>query len=163
MRKTQSPATCIFEHIHSKKRNRLERQKLNDLVFIKYNRALKRRFDMRDTIDPIIVEDAHVLDPSDLLAEEDEMFPGEGLRWKHVEEATGTGETAYGTRSTRTSTRVGETSTPAPRARRLIDEDDDDELGGGDNVEENDVMAYKEVVVTSDQEDEPDYEDSDEE
>ncbi|XP_059650757.1 uncharacterized protein LOC132296590 [Cornus florida] len=31
----------VFEHLHSKKRNRLTQCRLNDLVFIKYNRALK--------------------------------------------------------------------------------------------------------------------------
>ncbi|CAL9083741.1 unnamed protein product, partial [Musa acuminata var. zebrina] len=27
----------VFEHIHSKRRNRLEHQRLHDLVYIKYN------------------------------------------------------------------------------------------------------------------------------
>ncbi|XP_074375325.1 uncharacterized protein LOC141717112 [Apium graveolens] len=30
-----------FQHLHSKKRNRLAQQRLNDLVFVKYNRALR--------------------------------------------------------------------------------------------------------------------------
>ncbi|XP_073099112.1 uncharacterized protein [Elaeis guineensis] len=33
----------IFEHIHSKKRNRLEHQRLNDLVFVHYNLRLQQR------------------------------------------------------------------------------------------------------------------------
>ncbi|XP_042410286.1 uncharacterized protein LOC121999707 [Zingiber officinale] len=41
-----------------KKRNRLEQKRLNDLVFIKYNRALRRRYDSRDTIDPLILSEA---------------------------------------------------------------------------------------------------------
>ncbi|XLV02478.1 hypothetical protein S245_016815, partial [Arachis hypogaea] len=32
----------IFEHIHSKKRNRLEHQKLNDLVYVHYNLRLQQ-------------------------------------------------------------------------------------------------------------------------
>ena len=43
--------------IHSKKRNRLAQQRLNDLVYVKYNRALKRRYDARDRIDPISLKD----------------------------------------------------------------------------------------------------------
>jgi hypothetical protein len=44
-----SPSGCernwsVFEHIHSKKRNRLEHQKLNDLVFVRYNLRLKNRY-----------------------------------------------------------------------------------------------------------------------
>ena len=38
-------------------RNRLEHQRLNDLVYIKYNRALKKRYNERDTIDPIILKE----------------------------------------------------------------------------------------------------------
>ncbi|XP_034695709.1 uncharacterized protein LOC117921866 [Vitis riparia] len=34
----------IFENIHSKRRNRLDHQRLNDLVYIKNNRVLKRRY-----------------------------------------------------------------------------------------------------------------------
>ncbi|XP_075511905.1 uncharacterized protein LOC142547472 [Primulina tabacum] len=47
----------VFKHLHSKRRNRLEQKKLNDLVYIKYNRALRRRYDMRDRIDPISLAD----------------------------------------------------------------------------------------------------------
>ncbi|RWR88532.1 hypothetical protein CKAN_01754700 [Cinnamomum micranthum f. kanehirae] len=47
----------VFEHIHSKKRNRLDQKRLNDLVFVKYNRALKRRYDMSDILDPISLKD----------------------------------------------------------------------------------------------------------
>ncbi|CAI9303558.1 unnamed protein product [Lactuca saligna] len=64
--------------LHSKKRNRLEQQKLNDLVYIKYNRALRRRYNMRDTIDPIILDDANVIDPTEWLMggeEEEEDAP----------------------------------------------------------------------------------------
>ncbi|XP_058727094.1 uncharacterized protein LOC131598519 [Vicia villosa] len=34
----------VFEHIHSKKRNRLEHQKLNDLVYVRYNLRLQNRY-----------------------------------------------------------------------------------------------------------------------
>nr|KYP59271.1 hypothetical protein KK1_014703 [Cajanus cajan] len=34
----------VFEHIHSKRRNRLEHQKLNDLVFVHYNLRLQHRY-----------------------------------------------------------------------------------------------------------------------
>nr|CAD1837515.1 unnamed protein product [Ananas comosus var. bracteatus] len=60
--------TCsVFEHVvhlgvneiglHSKKRNRLAQQRLNDLVYVKYNRALMRRYNLCDTIDPIVLND----------------------------------------------------------------------------------------------------------
>ena len=43
--------------IHRKRRNKLDHQCLNDLVYIKYNRALKRRYNERNTIDPISLKD----------------------------------------------------------------------------------------------------------
>ncbi|RDY06914.1 hypothetical protein CR513_09037, partial [Mucuna pruriens] len=39
-----------FEHIHSKKRSKLEHQKLQDLVYVKYNQALHERYEYRDPI-----------------------------------------------------------------------------------------------------------------
>ena len=35
----------VFEHIHSKKRNRLEYQNLNDLVYVRYNLRFQQRYD----------------------------------------------------------------------------------------------------------------------
>ncbi|KAL4321802.1 hypothetical protein AHAS_Ahas14G0146900 [Arachis hypogaea] len=47
----------IFEHIHSKKRNRLEHQKLNDLVYVHYNLRLQQRNRMRkQSYDPICLD-----------------------------------------------------------------------------------------------------------
>ncbi|KAL4287829.1 hypothetical protein AHAS_Ahas19G0225300 [Arachis hypogaea] len=47
----------IFEHIHSKKMNRLEHQKLNDLVYVHYNLRLQQRNQMRNQVyDPICLD-----------------------------------------------------------------------------------------------------------
>ncbi|ESQ37081.1 hypothetical protein EUTSA_v10002971mg, partial [Eutrema salsugineum] len=43
--------------LHTKKRNRLAQDRLNDMVFVKYNRALKRRYNRKDIIDPILLDD----------------------------------------------------------------------------------------------------------
>ncbi|CAH1449748.1 unnamed protein product [Lactuca virosa] len=145
----------VFEHIHSKKRNRLERQNLNDLVYIKYNRALRRRYDMRDMIDPIILEDSHIHDPFEWLASDDDglVFEGDDLRWDVVAEAMGVDEPVHLTRRTTTPggrqggrqggmqgvVGVAESSSQGrARARQphLVDEPE----------EENDVGVYKEFV-----------------
>ncbi|XP_042009110.1 uncharacterized protein LOC121757664 [Salvia splendens] len=47
----------VFEQIHSKKRNRLEHQKMHDLVYVKYNQKLCERYSIRDKIDPISLND----------------------------------------------------------------------------------------------------------
>ncbi|KAL6552859.1 hypothetical protein OROHE_008223 [Orobanche hederae] len=50
-----------FEFIHTKKRNRLEHQRLNDLVYIQYNRKIDSRFKKRreqgKKFDPLVLED----------------------------------------------------------------------------------------------------------
>ncbi|CAJ2646347.1 uncharacterized protein LOC123904170 [Trifolium pratense] len=47
----------VFERIHTKKRNRLEHQRLNDLVFVHYNLRLKNRaFNKMGAYDPIDYE-----------------------------------------------------------------------------------------------------------
>ncbi|XP_071909561.1 uncharacterized protein [Coffea arabica] len=47
----------VFERIHTKKRNRLEHQRLNDLVYVHYNLRLQHRFDHRKrSYDPIDYE-----------------------------------------------------------------------------------------------------------
>ncbi|XP_023742913.2 uncharacterized protein LOC111891057 [Lactuca sativa] len=59
---TASPSGCernwsVFERIHTKRRNRLEHQRLNDLVFVHYNLRLQNRLkvDMR-SYDPVDYE-----------------------------------------------------------------------------------------------------------
>ncbi|XP_058098369.1 uncharacterized protein LOC131243212 [Magnolia sinica] len=50
-----------FEAIHTKKMNRLEQKKLNDLVFVQYNQKLRERFQTRkekpDFFDPICLDE----------------------------------------------------------------------------------------------------------
>ncbi|KAL9660590.1 hypothetical protein QQ045_025407 [Rhodiola kirilowii] len=59
----------VFEHIHSKKRNRLEHQKLNDLVYVRYNLRLQQRKQLRhQNYDPINIETLD--DHSDWVMEE---------------------------------------------------------------------------------------------
>ena len=58
---TCSSSSCernwsVFEHIHSKKRNRLEHERLEKLVFIYYNlRMLTKQVQPKDT-DPILLD-----------------------------------------------------------------------------------------------------------
>ncbi|XP_050885002.1 uncharacterized protein LOC127088128 [Lathyrus oleraceus] len=91
----------IFEH--------LEHQRLQDLVFIKYNQALVERFEIRDKIDPMefseinyhtqwlveeMGEDGEPLQ-EDLVHEDDD------LTWAQVTETSGTNEPVIYTRRSR--------------------------------------------------------------
>ena len=88
--------------IHSKRRNRLDHQRLNDLVYIRYNRALKRRYNERNTIDPISLK--NIADSNEWLigrmenedshgnAKYDFVFDDDNLTWGEVARATGADE-----------------------------------------------------------------------
>jgi len=43
--------------IHSKKRNRLEHQRLYNLIYVKYNQALLHRYNLKDETDPICLNE----------------------------------------------------------------------------------------------------------
>ncbi|KAL6587893.1 hypothetical protein OROMI_000871 [Orobanche minor] len=74
-----------FKSIHTKKRNRLEHQRLNALVFVKYNFKLRERsIKRRDKIDSIVVDE---IDSNDewITGKEDSVLP-EGSRWLENDE-----------------------------------------------------------------------------
>ncbi|GJT77109.1 uncharacterized protein Tco_1043834 [Tanacetum coccineum] len=113
----------VFQQIHTKRRNRLEQKKLNDLVFVKYNQKLKARYDNRKTIDPICLDD--VDESNEWLtgsndAEGEFVFgEDEALTWGTVACASGVNEPMHYTRRN-ASASTSRTST----SRRLYDESD---------------------------------------
>ncbi|KAI3742410.1 hypothetical protein L1987_60091 [Smallanthus sonchifolius] len=110
-----------FEHIHSKKRNRSEHKKLQDLVFVKYNKMLKNRCDATVAYDPISLDE--IDDSNEWLTgrmDKERVFVDEDLTWTAVGEASGAGEV----RRTRSSQ-------PSSSSRTLIDEDLEEDLVDG--------------------------------
>ncbi|XP_058006807.1 mitochondrial distribution and morphology protein 12-like [Hevea brasiliensis] len=108
----------IFEHIHSKKRNRLTQNFLNDLVFVKYNRSLKHRYDARHHINPISLKD--------------------------IDNTTGAEEDAYNTRLSKgknvASTSQQKRKASSTRTSSLLEdeeEDDDEDVDLEDEYEED--------------------------
>ncbi|XP_059075804.1 uncharacterized protein LOC131043866 [Cryptomeria japonica] len=70
----------MFEHIHSKRRNRLSVERLNDLVFVHYNLRLRTRQILDDDSSPITLEEVNP--ESDWLTEStDPVFTDEDLEW----------------------------------------------------------------------------------
>ncbi|RVW73543.1 hypothetical protein CK203_062078 [Vitis vinifera] len=148
----------IFENIHSKRRNRLDHQRLNDLVYTKYNRALKRRYNERNTIDPISLKD--IDDSNEWLigrmededshggAQDDFVFDDDNLTWGDVARAAGAEEARFDTRA-----RARASSSIIPPTRgiassfktlpsySLIDEDEDGDMV--DSADEEDGEGYK--------------------
>ena len=142
--------------IHSKRRNRLDHQRLNDLVYIKYNRALKRRYNECDTIDPISLKD--IDDSNEWLigrmededshggAQDDFVFDDDNLTWGDVARAAGAEEARFDTRARASSSIIPLSKGIALSFRTLpfrslINEDEDGEAV--DSIDEEDGEGYK--------------------
>ncbi|XP_058184034.1 uncharacterized protein LOC131301672 [Rhododendron vialii] len=147
-----------------KKGNRLAQKRLNDLVFVKYNRALKCRYLKRDHIDPISLKE---IDQSNewLVGkmEEEFVFEGDGddLNWDDVALASGAKEPRKTTRASSSkstdSTPIAKLAKPTPKAKAsrgktsLIDEENEEEEWETDD-EEEDVEGYKSESSDDDEE-----------
>ncbi|XP_058006680.1 uncharacterized protein LOC131182067 [Hevea brasiliensis] len=135
-RTTKSP-------VHSKKRNRLFQECLDNLVYVKYNRALLRQHTFGDITTPI---DLTNIDESNewLLGELEKgngdyddddslVFINDVLTWGDVGRAAGVSESRYESRSTARSTPPIETpSFRRPHAMRgasssQVDDDEEEE------------------------------------
>ncbi|TYK20918.1 hypothetical protein E5676_scaffold284G00600 [Cucumis melo var. makuwa] len=114
-------------------------------VFIKYNRALKRRYNLRDIVDPISLRD---IDDSNewLIGRLDDDFEEEGelvfdddtLTWGDVSRAVGAKEPTFYSRArasgaTNVSCSSSSTTQPTPKQINLDDSDQ----------EEEDIDGYK--------------------
>ncbi|XP_049936976.1 uncharacterized protein LOC126410646 [Nymphaea colorata] len=95
----------VFQHIHSKKRNRLEHKRLNDLVYVRYNMKLRQRqLETTSTrkhhnqYDPIFIDHFDILDswveeePAAILDEDDLDFLNVEGAAEIVEEGEAGGE-----------------------------------------------------------------------
>ena len=120
----------------------MQQKKLNDLVFIKYNRALKRRYDMRDTIDPISL--SNIDESNEWLSgrmdeergEDDEpVFEDDTLTWGDVAKASGARES---NKTTRATTSRGSTSHDVHFVDQDVQFEEEEE-------EEEDAEGYKSV------------------
>ncbi|KAL4653643.1 hypothetical protein ACB092_01G319700 [Castanea dentata] len=139
----------MFEHVHSKKRNRLAQSQMNDLVFIKYNRALKRRYNFRDTIDPISLKDVDDSnewligrveeDEVEEFVEDDLVFNDDILTWGSVARASRVEEERFNFRSRmRPIGQATSSSSSSQHAPRDGDEDDEENNEGYKSFDEND-------------------------
>ncbi|KAH6797579.1 hAT dimerization domain-containing protein / transposase-like protein [Perilla frutescens var. hirtella] len=105
----------VFEHLHTKKRNRLSQARLNDLVYIKYNRALQRQYKRKDIINPILLEEIDdsnewLMGKMDEENEVDELvFGDDDLTWNVVSKAMGVNEPTYNIRRSTNSGDKGKT------------------------------------------------------
>nr|XP_023915151.1 uncharacterized protein LOC112026694 [Quercus suber] len=75
-----------FEYVHSKKRNRLEHKRVNDLVFVHYNLRLRERNIQRNkyALDPISLDNIDLM--GDWVAEEPSLLNPNDINWDCLHE-----------------------------------------------------------------------------
>nr|XP_016436161.1 PREDICTED: uncharacterized protein LOC107762330 [Nicotiana tabacum] len=138
----------VFEHIHTKKRNKLTLKCLNDLVFIKYNRTLRRRYNARNIIDPISLD--NIDDANEWLTgvpedhvDEEVFEETSNFTWDDVAEARGIGEKIYGFRGS-TSTSSSQRKGKEAATLSLVDEEEeDDEQYNDSRIQEFDSLVQE--------------------
>ncbi|XP_039017081.1 uncharacterized protein LOC120147907 [Hibiscus syriacus] len=147
----------VFQQLHTKKRNRLAQSRLNDMVFVKFNRALERRAKSKE-IDPILLQDINESNEwlmgrmEDDEDDDEAVFVGEDLTWSDVANASGAYEPSYLTRASKVvndgagPSRNDKGKSPAhnpissrPSRRCLVDEDEMEEDIGVSSDEGNGV------------------------
>ncbi|XP_009779739.2 uncharacterized protein [Nicotiana sylvestris] len=143
----------VFEHIHTKKRNRLTLKRLHNLVFIKYNRALRRRYNHRNIIDPILLD--NIDEANEWLTgvpencEGEEVFEGDSdFTWGDVAVGSGVGEDPYGLRRytpSSSSIRKGKSVATTSRSLSLIDEDESDHEEEGEEEDDEQYEDNREI------------------
>ncbi|XP_019267727.1 PREDICTED: uncharacterized protein LOC109245010 [Nicotiana attenuata] len=131
--------------IHTKKRNKLTLKRLNDLVFIKYNRTLRRRYNARNVIDPISLD--NIDDANEWLtgvpedhADEEVFEDTSDITWGDVAEAHGIGERIYDLRGS-TSTSSSQSKGKQTATLSLIDEEDDEQYNNDSGIQEFDNLV----------------------
>ncbi|CAL5436697.1 unnamed protein product [Camellia sinensis] len=144
-----------FDHVHSKKRNRLEQQRLNALVFVKYNIQLElrqiKRQERGEIYDPIYLSDMES-DDEWITEKEDPCLP-EDHSWMDIQECF---EDDEGTTSKKRK-RGPRNLNAIDRGKRKVFEDDDEvELIEGGEEEEEEEEEFDEVTMVDDDEDDED-------
>ncbi|CAM8978732.1 unnamed protein product [Rhodiola kirilowii] len=94
----------VFQQLHTKRRNRLSQERLNDLVFVKYNMALIRRHNLKDRVDPILLNEIDesnewLIGRMEEEKDDDLVFDNYPLTWAMVDKASGASEPYYFSRS----------------------------------------------------------------
>ncbi|KAL6584924.1 hypothetical protein OROMI_004213 [Orobanche minor] len=147
----------IFDLVHSERRNRLEQQRLNALVFVKYNIQLELRQRKRgDNYDPICLSDMESDD--EWITEVEEPCLAGDTSWMDVHEC-------FGESSTSNKRKRGPRNLNANKKGKqlLVDEDDEVEyISDGEeeeaefveddnNTDEEDVSDFDDLGVDDDE------------
>lgn len=136
--------------MHTKKRNRLLHKRLNDIVFVSYNRKMKTRFQLRrekkgKSFDPLVIEefdwdnewaDSSYVHPQGARGCETNGQNDNGLTWELVDEALGASSTLRGRNLPRKA---------SSKRSRLVELEED---SGSANEEEEDEDPHDDADVS---------------
>ena len=136
----------VFERIHTKKRNRLEQQRLNVLVFVQYNLWLRRNqlLNRRPDTDPIVLDD---IDPTSEWVEESQPaeFDPDDLGWMGLDQESDEPLVALPPSSQDTTGTSRTRATPRPRAAPVVADvpgdldESESKPEAGDDIDEDDL------------------------
>lgn len=142
-------------------------------MFVKYNQALVRRYNIRDELDPISLDDIDesnewlvgTMEEDGDDAGNDRVFPEDDLTWDVVYKASGIGEpstnTRRGTRKRKEVTTAAGTSSKKKKGATaskngkepIVIEDEEEEISDND-LEDSEIEADGYVSLSDDVDDE---------
>ncbi|WOL01680.1 hypothetical protein Cni_G10397 [Canna indica] len=146
--------------VFEQKRNRLEHKRLHDLVFVKYNQALKQRYNVRDEIDPTSLNDidecnewlvGEMEDDNTDDAGNELVFEDDTLNWEIVYRASGAGELRTYTRQQarkRKEPSSGATSTTSKtsiKGKEIVVNEDELEFEDLEELEKEEEINFEET------------------
>lgn len=136
----------MFEFIHTKKRNRLEHERLNKLVYIQYNRKMDARFqrlrEEGNIGNPLVLEEFQ-WDNEWVDNQKETVREGDDLAWAHVDEAIGASSSLQGRHFPRRArfqsvyTRCGHGTAVATYEEEIVEEEEHDNEGNEQDDEED--------------------------
>lgn len=140
----------IFDQVHTKRRNRLEQQRLNALVFVKYNLQLEMRQKSReekgDTYDPISLSDIES-DDEWITEKEDPCLPIDSS-WMDIHETFSLEEGAPSKKRKRGPRNLNAKATDKGKSIMIGGENEIEEMDGDAEEEEEHLVLEDEEELS---------------
>ncbi|XP_030931017.1 uncharacterized protein LOC115956884 [Quercus lobata] len=142
-----------FDHVHTKKRNRLEQQRMNALVFVNYNINLElrqiKREENGDSYDPICLSDLESDD--EWITEKEEPCLPEDTSWMDIHECFEVNEEGCSRKRRRGSRNL---NAKKKSKEKVIEVEEPEEIVDvGDDEEDVQEDANDEMILQDDEDD----------
>ena len=130
---------------------------------MKYNQALKDRFETSDVVDPILLNDiddcnewltGEMGEDREAVAEGELVFDDDTLTWGVVANAIGAGEPEVHTRQ---QTRLKKAASTSRKGKETAQDEEEEEVDDVETEEEEEEQIYKSSTDGSDNDEEEDF------